>query len=195
MAESDALAAKREVLDLFRTGEFEKAIEAGERSGAEIQDLDIYSIMIHLLIHLEKALECDDFTVARQNRLRVQRLLALVEGEFDSNALIAPVVLPEDYSGKILLVSISGGIIGDLVCLRSDDLHHRDILNNTELEIRDLGLHKTRVRELGGAGISNEPDGRIRIWGGSDEFGPCDKNIVAALIKLVNPEKRIVIEE
>lgn len=195
MIESDSPAARKEALDLFSAGEFEMAIEAAARSGTQLRDTDIYSVMIIHLIRLEEALECDDFSAARQNRLRAQRLLSLVEGEFNSNALIAPAVLPEDYSGKILLVSICGGIIGDLVCLRSGDLHHRDILNNTGLEVKDLGLHKTRVRELGGASISCESDGSVRIWGASDEFGACDKNVVAALVKLVYPEKRVIIED
>jgi hypothetical protein len=59
---------------------------------------------------------------------------------------IPPVILPEGYTGKILLVSISGDGIDNSVILRSGDLWHREILRNTQQEIRDLGFKNARVR-------------------------------------------------
>jgi len=54
----------------------------------------------------------------------------------ETNILIPPVILPEGYNGKILLVSVSGTMILKTVVLRSGDLWHREILRNTENEIR-----------------------------------------------------------
>ena len=136
-----------------------------------------------------EALPRNDFVKLRQLRRRIESLPAFFDSGFDASKLILAVRIPEGYCGKILLVSISGGVVGEMVCLRSNDLHHRDILRNTELELRDLGLHGSQVRELGGASILSEPDGSIRIWGGSDDFGPCDKNLAAMLIERMNPEK------
>ena len=50
---------------------------------------------------------------------------------------IPPVILPEGYNGKILLASIAGPTISTRVILRSGDLWHREILRNTENEIRN----------------------------------------------------------
>lgn len=103
---------------------------------------------------------------------------------------IPTVVLPEGYRGKILLVSITVGA-EQLVVLRSGDLWHREILRNTQAEIRALGLAGARIDELGGAHLRFEADGSILIWGGSDEFGACDHEYAAALLKSVWPDRRI----
>lgn len=103
---------------------------------------------------------------------------------------IPPVVLPEGYRGKILLASIT--VAGErIVVLRSGDLWHREILRNTEAEIRGLGLSEARIDEMGGAHLRFEADGSILIWGGSDEFGACDHQYAAALLKMVWPDRKI----
>jgi hypothetical protein len=104
--------------------------------------------------------------------------------------MIPSVVLPEGYRGKILLVSIAVGA-ERMVVLRSGDLWHREILRNTEAEIRAIGLSGARIDELGGAHLRFEADGSILIWGGSDEFGACDHEYAAALLKAVWPERKI----
>ena len=104
---------------------------------------------------------------------------------------IPAVILPEGYIGKILLVSISGDGIADSVVLRSGDLWHREILRNTEAEIRNLGYHKARVHELGGAHLRFEPDGTIIIHGTSQQYGACDKAHAAKLVKDKFPGRRV----
>ncbi|MEE4261842.1 MAG: hypothetical protein V2I56_04070 [Desulfobacteraceae bacterium] len=97
--------------------------------------------------------------------------------------LIPEVILPEGYNGKILLVSVSGEGIEKTTLLRSGDLWHREILRNTEAEIKNLGFENARVHELGGALVRFEPDGTITICGASEEFGACDKEYAAQIIK------------
>ena len=104
--------------------------------------------------------------------------------------MIPTVVLPEGYRGKILLVSIAVGA-ERMVVLRSGDLWHREILRNTEAEIRAIGLSGARIDEMGGAHLRFKADGSILIWGSSDEFGACDHEYAAALLRLVWPERRI----
>ena len=104
---------------------------------------------------------------------------------------IRPVILPEGYNGKILLVSVSGDRIKKTVLLRSGDLWHREILRNTETEIKNLGFDKARVHELGGALVRFEPDGAITIYGASQEFGACDKVYAAELVKKAFPERTV----
>jgi hypothetical protein len=103
------------------------------------------------------------------------------------------VILPEGYNGKILLVSISGDGIEDTVVLRSGDLWHREILRNTETEIRNLGFPDVRVHQLGGAHLRFEPDGSIIIHGSSQQYGACDKAYAAELVRAEFAGRRVEI--
>ncbi len=100
------------------------------------------------------------------------------------------VILPEGYCGKILLISIAVEK-ERIVVLRSGDLWHREILRNTEAEIQARGLSGAQVHELGGAHLRFEADGSIVIWGSSDQFGTCDYQYVAALLRSVWPGRKI----
>ncbi len=104
--------------------------------------------------------------------------------------MIPSVILPEGYRGKILLVSISYKKEHTVV-LRSGDLWHREILRNTEAEIRTLGLAGAQVDEMGGAHLRFEPDGSILIWGSSEQFGTCNYECAAALLKSVWPGRKV----
>ena len=106
---------------------------------------------------------------------------------------IPAVILPEGYTGKILLVSISSEGIVDRIVLRSGDLWHREILHNTEAEIRHLGYHNARVDELGGAHLRFEPDGTIIIHGTSQQYGACDKAYAAKLVMDAFPGRRVAV--
>ena len=106
---------------------------------------------------------------------------------------IPPVILPEGYNGKILLVSISGDGLANSVILRSGDLWHREILRNTQQEIRDLGFKNARVQELGGAHLRFEPDGTIVIHGFSQQYGACDKEFAAKLVRAAFGGRRVVV--
>ncbi|OQY10715.1 MAG: hypothetical protein B6I30_08275 [Desulfobacteraceae bacterium 4572_187] len=101
--------------------------------------------------------------------------------------------LSEGYNGKILMVAIMGGGVGKIVCLRSGDLWHREILKNTQKEIKDLGFTESAVYELGGASVRFEPNGDILIHGTSDDYGSCDKNLAAELIKKKFPGNKIIV--
>jgi hypothetical protein len=111
----------------------------------------------------------------------------------ETNLLIPPVILPEGYSGKILLVSVSSAAIDKTVVLRSGDVWHREILRNTENEIRSYGITDAQVHQLGGALVRFEPDGTIIIYGRSQEFGACDKACAAELVRDLFPERRVLV--
>ena len=80
------------------------------------------------------------------------------------------------------------------LCLRSGDGWHREILQNARAEIADLGFPGAEVHPLGGAYAGFGPDGTIVIWGTSDEYGCCDKELAARMIGRAYPGKRIRIE-
>jgi hypothetical protein len=109
--------------------------------------------------------------------------------------LIPEVILPEGYNGKILLVSVSGRGIKKSVLLRSGDLWHREILRNTENEMKNLGYDNARIHELGGAMVRFEPDGSITIYGASQEFGTCDKEFAARMLKRSFPHREVSVRE
>jgi phosphoglycerate dehydrogenase-like enzyme len=113
----------------------------------------------------------------------------------EADWLIPEVILPEGYKGKILLVSVSGGGIKKTVLLRSGDLWHREILRNTATEIKGLGFESALVHELGGALVRFEPDGAITIYGASQEFGACDKEFAAEMIKKKFRERTVQVRE
>jgi hypothetical protein len=108
---------------------------------------------------------------------------------------IPPVILPEGYNGKILLVSISGDGLGNLVILRSGDLWHREILRNTQQEIRSLGFEQARIHQLGGAHVRFEPDGAIVIHGSSQQYGACDKQYTAELVRTAFAGRKVEVQE
>jgi hypothetical protein len=110
-----------------------------------------------------------------------------------TNLLIPPVILPEGYNGKILLVSVSSAAVDKTVVLRSGDVWHREILRNTENEIRSYGIADAQIHQLGGAWVRFEPDGTIIIYGLSQEFGACDKAYVAELVRDRFPERRVLV--
>lgn len=107
--------------------------------------------------------------------------------------LIAPVDLKEGYRGKILLVRIVGGKAHGVVCLRSGDEWHREILQKTKREIQDLRFEDSDVVPVGGAWVRFEEDNRIIVYGSSDEFGACDKKTAAGLISSAFPGKHIIV--
>jgi len=113
----------------------------------------------------------------------------------EPNRLIPEVILPQGYNGKILLVSVSGDGIKKTVLLRSGDLWHREILRNTEAEIKSLGFENALVHELGGAMVRFEPDGTIAIYGASQEFGACDKEFAAEMVRTEFRERTIKVRD
>ncbi len=68
------------------------------------------------------------------------------------------------------------------LCLRSGDLWHREILRETEEEIADLGFDLTTVSPMGGAWVRFDEDQVITLYGSSDDYGECDKQLAAQLI-------------
>ena len=109
----------------------------------------------------------------------------------EADKTIPAVILPEGYNGKILLISVSGDGIGKMVILRSGDLWHREILRNTEAEIRNLGFRNARVHELGGAHLRFRPDGTVIIYGNSQQYGACDKYHAAKLVRKTFPGRQV----
>jgi len=119
------------------------------------------------------------------------KLKVVIAREKEAGKKIPAVILPEGYTGKILLISVSGDGLEEMVILRSGDLWHREILRNTESEIGNLGFRSARVYELGGAHLRFDSDGAIIIHGTSEQYGACDKEYAARLVRNEFPGRRV----
>jgi hypothetical protein len=183
------------ILDDLRSGRFEAALTVMGQCRISPKPLELDAIVQDLTDQLQQFLAAEDNRPAKQVQRRLRVLRNFRDSGIDSKHLILPVELPEGYNGKILLVSICGGVIEPAVCLRSDDVYHREILRNTEEELRDLGLTQTRAYQLGGAYLTVQADGSMRIWGASSEFGACDKEMAAALIRNMYPDRRVIVDD
>ena len=139
--------------------------------------------------------EAREIGEARRLARRAAALSGLLTHGPDPARMVAEVELMEGYRGKVLLVLLKGGVFEGTVCLRSGDDWHREILHNTQAEMGDLGFIHTRVHPLGGAFAGFEADGSITLWGTSDEFGCCDKELAAQLIVRAYPGRTIRIED
>jgi hypothetical protein len=180
-----------EVLDFLKAGKLESAFNKMTALHIELKSSDFDEVIAHLKEKAEQALSREQLRPAKRYSRIIDALQSLKRSGPDPANIIAPVILPQNYNGKILLASVSGGIIENSVILRSGDLWHSEILRETQGEIRDLGLVNTDVHPLGGAWARFENDGTIRIWGSSDQYGACDKGFAAELIRKVYPGKRI----
>jgi len=153
---------------------------------AQIRELNDYAC---------RALSAGERAEAQTAARRAFALRALLAYGPNPDRMVAEVELPEGYQGKIVLVLFKGGGFEGTVVLRSGDGWHREILNNARSELRDLGFPSADAYPLGGAYAGFDSEGRILIWGTSDEFGACDKEPAAEMIRRAYPRRTVVIED
>ncbi|MCP4690250.1 MAG: hypothetical protein GY859_19510 [Desulfobacterales bacterium] len=182
------------MVDHLREGRFEAVVETIKSRGAPPRRSDFKPIIQSLTARAAALRAKGETGRARGLERRIRALVGLRDHGPDPARMIAEVELPEGCNGKILMASISGGVVEGLVCLRSGDEWHREILRNTEKEILDLGFGHSRVYSLGGAHARFESDGAIRIWGASDEYGACDKELAAEMIRRAFPGRRVRVD-
>jgi hypothetical protein len=184
-------SAKAVILDYLKAGKFESAFNKMTALHVELKSSDFDEVIAHLKEKAAHAFFREQIRNAKRYSRIIDTLQSLQRCGPDPTNIIAPVILPEGYHGKILLASVSGGIIENSVILRSGDLWHSEILRETQAEIRDLGLVNAEVHPLGGAWARFENDDTILIWGSSDQFGACDKEFAAELIRKAYPDRKI----
>jgi hypothetical protein len=180
----------KKMLAYIKAFTFEDALKISSENNVmpTMEDMDQIIKSISLQRELMDS-SCSFFQIDR----RIKALKRLRDHGCDPKKIIKKVVLPEGYTGKILIVAIMGGVTDNLVCLRSGDLWHREILKNTENEIRDLGFSNSIVHQLGGAHVRFEKNNDIVIFGASDDFGSCDKVHASKLIKRVFKDRNVLV--
>lgn len=186
---------KKIILTHFKEGKLEPAAKAIEEFQINLTEFDFTLLIDYFKNQIKRSLSEEKIREAIRFKRCLAAIKVLRDYGFDSRKLIPELILPEGYKGKILLISISGGLIEPMVCLRSGDIWHREILREAEEEIKDIGLVSTFVYEIGGAHLRFENNGSILIWGTSDEFGTCDKKIAADFVHKVYPGHKIFVED
>ena len=169
---------------------FEEAVKLGKQHNMMLTSADMDRIINSLVV---KKGSGDTIRNPHQLDQKIKALLRYRDHGCDPRKIIEKTILPEGYSGKILMVAITGGVINRFVCLRSGDLWHREILKNTENEIRNLGFIKSCVYALGGASVRFESNNDIVIYGTSDDFGSCDKVCASILIKTRFKDRKVMV--
>ena len=181
------------VLDHISKVKLESALAAMNEFQVSLEKSDFDPIIDSLTAKADGQRTEGEIHLANQFTRRVRAIKIFRDHGLDSKKLISPVLLPEGYKGKILLVNIFGGMIRESVCLRSGDLWHREILRNTEEEIKDSGFENAIVDPLGGAWVRFNDKLSIEIYGRSEEFGECDKQAAAEMIGRAYPGRKIFI--
>ena len=97
--------------------------------------------------------------------------------------------LPEDYSGKIVLVECKDRLF--LRGINGSGSMHSEAYDGfcNELELRGFRTH-ARVR--GGAYLSQDKDGRIIVSGDSGDYGECDKTKAKEMLERYYPGKTVI---
>ena len=190
----DSGITKSAILELFKAGELEVALMQIDESKVRLEKPDYDQIISFLKQELERNVSNQQIRFAKRLARIIHSVKSFRTHGLDPSKILEPVILPDGYHGKILLLSVSGGVLENNVILRSGDLWHSEILRETQEEIKDLGLISSDAYPLGGAWARFENDSSILIWGTSDQFGACDKEAAAKLIQTAYPDKKILIE-
>jgi hypothetical protein len=183
-----------DVISLLREMRLEAAVRFLKRSGCKVDSAAVKAMIQGYETRASQMQAAGEAGEARRLARRAAALNGLLSHGPDPARMVAETELPEDYTGKILMVLLTGGGFDDTVCLRSGDDWHREILHNTRAEIADLGFPDAQVHPLGGAYAGFDSDGSVVIWGTSDEYGCCDKEEAARLIARAYPGRTIRIE-
>lgn len=192
MADGNGLERKSALLACLSAVQLEQAVVMMRENPVQLEKLDFDEILRPMAENLQRACQSGQSGEAGRWIRRMRAIRGFQHHGPDPMRMIAPVELQEGYSGKILMVRISGGVVPDMTCLRSGDDWHREILKNTRQEIRDLGFTSCSVHELGGASAFFLPGMPITVWGTSEEYGVCDKSAVSALISEAFPGRAII---
>jgi hypothetical protein len=181
------------IMDFLYSGRHESAWDIMKKNHVSRDELDYHRILKDLEGDVQYKTNRGDIRAVNRLKRRIQSLKTFQAYGLVPQRPIACVDLPDVYHGKVLLVHIVGGMAHGFVCLRADDDWHREILQNTKEEIQDLGFENADVVPVGGAWVQFDPGGAIIVYGSSEEFGTCDKKVMADMIDRAFPGKQTLV--
>jgi hypothetical protein len=180
---------------LLREMRLEAAIRMLTHAGGEVDSAAVRAMILEYEAQASIMQAAGETGEVRRLARRAAALKGFLMHRPDPAKMVAETELPEGYTGKVLMMRVAGGGFEDAVILRSGDGWHREILQNTRAEIADLGFPNAEVHPLGGAYAGFDADGRITLWGTSDEYGCCDKELATRLITRAYPGRPVRIED
>ena len=129
------------IQDLIGAGRLESAWDMIKKNDISLDDLDYQEAFKGLESNLHLATPKADIRACQSAQATYSiPLTTFRRFGFVPQKLMSLVDLREGYHGKVLLVHIEGGRNKGLVCLRSGDDWHREILHNTREEIQGSGF-------------------------------------------------------
>ena len=187
--------ADRVVYNCLLAGDLEGAAEAAGSRLGRVAAAELNRLAVSLARQEAARRAAGEIRESLRLARRRRALLVFKDHGLDVDRLLPAVRLAPGYSGKIILAAVSGGAADGRVCLRGGDDWHREILADLRDEVVDAGLSRSQVDELGGARLRLEADGRLFVFGGSEEFGACDKEYAAEIIKKKFRDRMIKIRD
>ncbi len=179
------------LLAVLAEGEMGEALRMLPNKRIALDRAALDGVLEDLFRQRKRAGDAGDHVSARRLGHWIRSLTCFRDHGADPAWLLPPVALPEGCRGKILLVRVTGLVGEARTLLRSGDAWHREILRNLALELADLGLGAARADPLGGAWIRCDPDGALVLWGTSEAFGRCDRDLAADLLRRAFPERTV----
>jgi hypothetical protein len=187
------LPTAAQVLACLQLGYLESAQQLMQQAHVVPEPRELDAILQDLEIQAASAQAQESPRQTKRIQRRIRALRVFREHGLTQERLIRVVDVPAGYTGKILLMHLQSIRSEGMLCVRSRDLWHREILRDTEEEIADLGFDLTTVSPLGGAWLRFDEHQVIILYGASQEFGECDKQLAAQLIAGAYPQHRIQI--
>jgi hypothetical protein len=181
-ADCTTVPAPARLLAYLRLGRLESAQQLMQQAHVVPKPQDLDAILRNLQGRAATEQAQGNIRQAKRIRRRILALNVFREHGLDQERLIRPVDLPEGYAGKIVLLGLHSASAEGMICLRSGDLWHREILRDAEEEIADLGFDRTSVSPVGGAWVRFNENRVITLYGSSEDYGECDKQRAAQLI-------------
>ena len=173
----------KKILALIRQGLLESACELLKKDGHTLDTPTLTGAIENCLQRAETEKSAGNVRASILYRRRAAALIRLMHEGRLTGAVIPVVVMPEGYRGKIMLAWLEGDRIPGRTFLRSGDDWHREILRSFEQEVRDYGFENFQITPKGGAFAECRTDGAIRLFGASEEFGPCRMEDAVRLVR------------
>ncbi len=172
--------------------DLEEAVTISRRHNISLDSEDLNRIRNMVEAEKDRSHTGSDHRTVEIKRHAINQIQAY---GFMPEKIIKRVDLPKNYCGKILMAAVKGGGFDLFAVLRSGDMWHREILYNTQKELKTLGFHNTDLYALGGAHVRFEAGRRIVVFGTSDDYGACDKKYAAQLIQAAFKGRKLVVTD
>jgi len=183
--------ARKEILQHIHQGRLESAFALLVENDIVLEPQALESPIADCLQHAKTLKNAGNIRASIRYQRRATALTMLRNTGRFSGTVIPSAVLPEGYSGKIMLAWAEGDCIQGRTFLRSGDDWHREILRSFEAEVQDYGFENFQIAPKGGAFAHFQSDGTITFSGSSEAFGRCSREEALQLVQTAFPDRTV----